>query len=149
MTLTERIDADLLTAAKARDADTLGSLRLLKAAVKNEEIAKQKPLDDAGVQYVVARETKKLRDGLDAFEKGNREDLAAKARQEISLLEKYLPEQLDDASLSAIITLKISALGTVTEKDFGRVMAEVMKDAKGRAPGNKISELIKAALTGK
>jgi len=149
MTLTERIDADLLVAAKAKDADTLSALRMLKAALKNEEIAKQKSLDDGMVQDVVGREAKKLRDGLESYVAGGREDLATKARAEIALLEKYLPEKLDDDALHGIISAKIHELGTVTEKDFGRVMAEVMKEVKGRAPGTKVSDFIKAALAQK
>ncbi|HTK04232.1 MAG TPA: GatB/YqeY domain-containing protein [Candidatus Eisenbacteria bacterium] len=146
MTTRERIEQDFTKEFKARNASAVSTLRMLRAALKNAEIEKMKPLEEAEVMDVIGREVKKLRDGLDSFVAGGREDLAAQARQELELLQAYLPEQLDDDGLKAIVKKKMSAMGPLTEKDFGRLMKEVMEEAKGRAEGNKVSKAVKEAL---
>ncbi len=146
MTIRERIEQDFTKELKARNASAVSTLRMLRAALKNAEIEKMKPLEEPEVLDVIGREVKKLRDGLESFVAGNREDLAAAARAEIALLQAYLPEQLDDAGLKSIVDQKLAAMGPLTDKDFGKLMAEVMKETKGRAEGNKVSKLVKEAL---
>jgi len=146
MTTRERIEQDFTREFKARNASAVSTLRMLRAALKNAEIEKMKPLEEAEVMDVIGREVKKLRDGLDSFVAGGREDLAAQARQELDLLKGYLPEQLDDDGLKAIVKQKMQSMGPLTEKDFGRLMKEVMEEAKGRAEGNKVSKAVKEAL---
>ncbi|HSD12577.1 MAG TPA: GatB/YqeY domain-containing protein [Patescibacteria group bacterium] len=146
MTTRERIEQDLTKELKARNASAVSTLRMLRAALKNAEIDKMKPLEEADVIDVLGREVKKLRDGLESFVAGGREDLAAPARQEIALLETYLPAQLDDAGLKSIVEQKLQAIGPLTEKDFGRLMKEVMKEAQGRAEGARVSKAVKDAL---
>lgn len=146
MTTRERIEQDFTKEFKARNASAVSTLRMLRAALKNAEIEKMKPLEEAEVMDVLGREVKKLRDGLDSFVAGGREDLAAQARQELDLLKAYLPEQLDDDGLKAIVKQKMATMGPLTEKDFGRLMKEVMEEAKGRAEGNKVSKAVKEAL---
>src|SRR5512142_3140412 len=135
MTTRERIEQDLTRELKARNASAVSTLRMLRAALNNFEIEKMKPLDEADVLDVLGRELKKLRDGLESFAAAGREDLAAPARAEIALLQTYQPAQLDDDGLKAIVQQKLQAMGPLTEKDFGRLMAEVMKEAKGKAEG--------------
>lgn len=146
MTTRERIEQDLTRELKARNASAVSTLRMLRAALKYAEIEKMKPLDEADVLDVLGREVKKLRDGLDSFVAGGREDLAEPARQEIALLVTYLPAQLDDEGLKAIVQQKLQAMGPITDKDFGRLMAEVMKEAKGKAEGARVSKAVKDAL---
>lgn len=146
MTTRERIEQDLTRELKARNASAVSTLRMLRAALKYAEIEKRKPLDEADVLDVLGREVKKLRDGLDSFVAGGREDLAEPARQEIALLVTYLPAQLDDEGLKAIVQQKLQAMGPITDKDFGRLMAEVMKEAKGKAEGARVSKAVKDAL---
>ncbi len=146
MTTRERIEQDLTRELKARNASAVSTLRMLRAALKNAEIDKMKPLEEADVVDVVGREVKKLRDGLDSFVAAGREDLAGPARQEIALMEAYLPAQLDDAGLAAIVRQKLQELGPLTEKDFGRLMKEVMKEAQGKAEGARVSKAVKDAL---
>ena len=146
MTIRERIEQDFTKEFKARNESAVSTLRMLRAALKNAEIEKMKPLDEADVLDIVGREVKKLRDGLDSFVAGNREDLATVARGEIALLQAYLPEQLDDNGLKAIVRQKMEAMGPLTDKDFGRLMKEVMEEAKGRVEGNKVSKAVKDAL---
>src|SRR5690606_12243261 len=108
MTTRERINADLVTAMKARNAPAVSALRMLTSAIKNAEIDGMKPLEEQGVVDVVSREVKKLRDGLDSFVAGGREDLAEGVRAEMAILATYLPAQLDDAALSSIVAQKIA-----------------------------------------
>ncbi|MBU0625774.1 GatB/YqeY domain-containing protein [Patescibacteria group bacterium] len=142
----ERIDKDFISSVKARDAFVVSALRMLRAALKNAEIDKRSKLEETEVLDIVGKEMKKIKDSLESFKLGGREDLSEKAEKEIKILEQYLPEQLSDQELSELVKSKILELGEVTPADFGRVMSEVMKVAKGKAEGNKISALVKEHL---
>ncbi len=148
MTTRERLENDYTREFKARNASAVSTLRMLRAAVKNAEIEKMKPLEEDEVVDIIGREVKKLRDALQTFVTGAREDLAAQTRVEIILMEAYLPAQLSDDELRGIIMKKVAESGQLTAKDFGRLMAEVMKDVKGKAEGAKVSTYIKEALAG-
>ncbi|MBU1915763.1 GatB/YqeY domain-containing protein, partial [Patescibacteria group bacterium] len=124
----------------------VSALRMLRAALKNAEIDKRSKLEETEVLDIVGKEMKKIKDSLESFKLGGREDLSEKAEKEIKILEQYLPEQLSDQELSELVKSKILELGEVTPADFGRVMSEVMKVAKGKAEGNKISALVKEHL---
>ncbi len=91
-------------------------------------------------------EVKKCRDAIAEFEKGGRPDLVEKEKQELSILETYLPAELDDAAIGAIVKSVVAEFGSVGAKDFGRVMGEVMKRLKGRASGDRVSRAVAAAL---
>jgi len=146
MTTRERIDADCSEAAKTRQADRLSTLRMLRTALKYAEIEKLKPLTGEDVIEVVGRELKKLRDAADSYAAGKRDDLVGKAQAEMAVLQAYLPEQLTDEALKDLVRQKITDIGAVTVKDFGRVMSEVMKAAKGRADGTKVSAAVKEVI---
>jgi uncharacterized protein YqeY len=92
---------------------------------------------------------KKMRDALESYRAAGRDDLSAKAEAEIALLLTYLPEPLDDAALEKLVRDKVAETGAAGPKDMGRVMAEVMKEAKGRADGSKVSSMVKEILIGK
>ncbi|MDD5251694.1 MAG: GatB/YqeY domain-containing protein [Patescibacteria group bacterium] len=148
MTTRERIDSDYVQSAKARDAFAVSVLRQMRAALKSAEIDKMKPLEEADVIETLGREAKKIRDAVESYRAGQRQDLVDQAEKEIAFIERYLPEQLSDEELAAIAEAKVAALAPVTAKDFGRVMAEVMKEAKGRADGAKVSAAVKKVLSG-
>jgi uncharacterized protein YqeY len=148
MTIRERLENDYAKEFKARNASAVSTLRMLRAAVKNADIEKMKPLDEAEVTEVIAREAKKLRDAIDSFKTGGRNDLVEQTATELALIETYLPAQLSDDDLRGMVKQSLAAAGTVTAKDFGRIMAEVMKEAKGRAEGAKVSRFVKEALAG-
>ena len=148
MTTRERIDADYSQAAKARNASVVSTLRLLRTALKYAEIEKMKPLTEEEVIDVIGREAKKLKDAIDSYAAGQRQDLVQSTEEEMTTLKQYLPAQLDDEALKKIIADKIAALGAATIRDLGRVMGEVSKETKGRADGSKVSALVKAALAG-
>jgi uncharacterized protein YqeY len=146
MNTRERIDNDFAKEFKARNASATSTLRMLRATLKNAEIEKMKPLEEEEVVELVGREVKKLKDAMESFKAGGRQDLIAQTDAELSVLGAYLPAQLDDDALRAIVKEKVAAAGAVTAKDFGKIMAEVMKDAKGRAEGSKVGQLVKEAL---
>lgn len=146
MSLRETIEKDFLTAYKAKEAATVSALRMLRAAIKNAEIDHKGDFTDENVIEIVGRETKKLADSVESFVSGGRDDMAESTRAEMEILKKYLPAQLTDEELSSIVGETIASLGDVTAKDFGRVMSEVMKSAKGKADGSRVSAAVKAAL---
>ncbi|MFC1702905.1 GatB/YqeY domain-containing protein [Patescibacteria group bacterium] len=146
--LRQQLDNDFTTAVKARDAFAVSVLRMLRAAMKNAEIEKREELSEDEILALMKSEVKKLRDALEQFKSGGRDDLVQKNEQEIAFLGKYLPAQLDDTALRAIVKTVIVGLGEVTPKDFGRVMSAVMKEAKGQADGGRVSALVKEALNG-
>lgn len=148
MNTRERIDNDFAKEFKARNASAASTLRMLRAAIKNADIEKMKPLEEEEVVELVGREVKKLKDAMDSFKTGGRNDLVAQTEAELAILSIYLPAQLDDDALRAIVKDKVAAAGAVTAKDFGRIMAEVMKDTKGRAEGAKVGQMVKEAIAG-
>lgn len=146
MSLRNEIQEKIHAAMKAGDAKNLAVMRLLKSAIKNEEIELQKELSDEEVQSVVARQVKQLVDAIKDFESGERSDLVAQAKEEIELMSVYLPEQMSDSELSIIVNKAIESTGAKTPGDVGRVMGLVMKQAKGKADGTKVREMVSKKL---
>lgn len=141
----DQIEADLKNSLRAKDSVQAGTLRMLKSRVKNEEIAKQKDFTDEELQIIVSSEIKKRKDSVQAFTAGGRNDLAEKEQAEMAFLQKYLPEQLSEAEVSAIIDEKMSGQ-TFTQKDFGKAMGLVMPSLKGKADGDLVSRLVKEKI---
>ncbi len=144
--LKEQIDADLKAAMLAKDQLTLDTLRMLRARIKNEEIAKGKDFADEEIVAVIGSEVKKRKDSVTAYTEGNRPELAAKEQSEITVLQKYLPEQISEDEVRKIITETISGQ-TFQASDFGKAMALVMPKLKGRADGSLISKILKEKLS--
>lgn len=147
MTLAETIDNDLKQAMKAHHASVVETLRMLRASVKNEQIAKQRPLRDEEILALIRTSIKQLKDARSAFESGNRADLVEKNDREIEILSAFLPAALSSEELDAIIQEKVAAIGR-DPKLFGKVMGEVVKAVDGRADGATIQSAVKAALDG-
>lgn len=147
--LKEVINNGLKEAMRKKDAEVLSVLRLLLSAIKMKEIALRKgeevSLNDEQVIEVIRSEIKKRNDSVSAYEQGGRQDLADKEKNEIKILEKYLPSSLSDEEIEKIVREEVEAS---TEKDFGRVMGKVMAKLKGKAEGGKISEIVKKVLGG-
>ena len=146
MTLKEQILEDIKHYMKEKDNVALNAVRMLKSDVKNAEIAAIKELDDEGVIKVVASSIKKRKDSAEIYIKNGRQDLADKELAEIKVLEKYLPAQLDDEAIKAVITEVISSLDDNMKKNFGAVMKNVMAKVGSSAEGKRVSELIKGML---
>ena len=142
MTLKEQILEDIKHYMKEKDNVALNAVRMLKSDVKNAEIAAIKELDDEGVIKVVASSIKKRKDSAEIYIKNGRQDLADKELAEIKVLEKYLPAQLDDEAIKAVITEVIASLDDNMKKNFGAVMKNVMAKVGSSAEGKRVSELI-------
>lgn len=144
--LKEQIDADLKAAMHAKDQVTLDTLRMLRARIKNEEIAKGKDFADEEIVSVIGSEVKKRKDSVTAYTEGNRPELAAKEQSEIAVLQKYLPEQISEDEVRKVIEETLSGQ-TFKASDFGKAMALVMPKLKGRADGSLISKILKEKLS--
>ena len=134
------------TAMKAGDKDRLKVVRLAIAAVKQVEVDTRKELDDSAVLGVLEKMVKQRRDSIEQFEKGGREDLAAIERAEIVVLDAYLPEQLTDKELAALIDEVISATGAESIRDMGKVMGAIKAKAAGRADMGTVGARVKERL---
>jgi len=154
--LKEKLEKDYIEAMKAKDEQRVSTLRMLRAAVKNAEIDKMKKFDnDPEVEAVIRTEVKKLRETLTMSTDANRPDLAAKAEEELKILTGYLPEQMDEAAVRAVVAEKIKEMGEANPStplgagEMGRVTGEVMKILKGKADGGMVAKVIKDLLTEK
>lgn len=147
-TLKERITEDMKAAMRAGDKERLGTIRMLQAAIKQREVDERVTLDDAQVLAVIEKMVKQRKESIVQFEQGGRADLAAKEKAEIGQLQAYLPEQLSDAEVNALIKAAIASTGAASVKDMGKVMGVVKAQAAGRADMGIVSARIKAALAG-
>lgn len=148
MTLQERVGQEIKAAMLAKDADRLGTLRLLKSAIGYAQIERKTDnLSDAEVVTMVQKEIKKRRDSIEQFEKGNRPELAAKEKQEIVVLETFLPQPLAAEELEALVRTTIQEIGATSKKEMGPVIKAVQAKAAGRADGKTISSLVGKLLS--
>ena len=152
--IAERIDKDIIAAMKARDGDRTTALRMVKTALKNREIEKRAPLDEAESLQILASLIKQRRDSVEQFTKGNRPELAAKEAAEIVIIEEFLPRPLDEAGLAALVSGALAELSSSlghkpTAKEMGPAMKSVqakLQAAGLRADGRLVSELVKKNL---
>ncbi len=149
MALKERLDQDMKAAMRERAQLRLDTIRMLKSAIKYREIELMKPLDDAGVNGVIASEIKRRRDSVEQYTAGKRQDLADKEQKEIEILSAYLPQQLGEAELRAKVEEAVTKVGAQSMKDMGAVMKALLPEVQGRADGKVVSDLVKARLSGK
>ncbi len=147
MSLHDRLTEDLKLAMKARDQLRMDVIRMVKAAVMNKELELKKDLDDAEMSRVMTTMIKQRRESVEQFEKGNRAELAAKERQEIVILESYLPQAISLEQLATIVDAAIAETGARTLKEMGAVMKAVMIRVAGQTvDGKQISELVRSKL---
>ena len=147
MSLHDRLTEDLKLAMKAREQLRMDVIRMVKAAVMNKELELKKNLDDAEMSRVMTTMIKQRRESVEQFEKGNSAELAAKERQEIVILESYLPQSISIEQLSAIVDAAIQETGAHSLKEMGAVMKAVMVRVAGQTvDGKQISELVRSKL---
>ena len=146
MSLKGQITEDMKSALRAGDKDRLKAVRLIMAAIKQVEIDQRIDLDDTAVLSILDKMMKQRRDSIVQFLKGARQDLADIELAEIAVLEQYLPEQLGDAELDALIDDAISATGAESIRDMGKVMGTIKAKAAGRADMGKVGAKVKARL---
>jgi len=151
MTLMERITADLTAAMKAQDAARTGVLRMAKSALKNKEIDKKAPLDDAETVKVLQGLVKQREDSIEQFAKANRPELVAKEEAEREVLRTYLPQEASEADIAAAVDKAVAETGAASPKDMGKVMkATLALLAASGAPadGKKVNEAVRKRLSG-
>jgi uncharacterized protein len=147
MTLTEKVNGEITTAMKAKDQVRLSSLRMLKAAIMNKGVEKNRDLDDAEVMQVVASLVKQRRDSIEQFAKAGRQDLVDKETGEMKVLEEYLPPSASPEDIAAAVTAAVAETGATTPKDMGKVMKAVMPKLAGKsADGRAVNEAVRRAL---
>lgn len=146
MSLKERITEDMKSAMRAGEKDRLGVIRMVQAAIKQREVDERIQLDDSQVLSVLEKMLKQRKESIEQFRAGGRDDLVAKEAAEITLLQAYLPAQLSDSELDALIQDAIAQTGATTIKDMGKVMGIVKGKAAGRADMGAVGARIKARL---
>ncbi|HEY6070162.1 MAG TPA: GatB/YqeY domain-containing protein [Chthoniobacterales bacterium] len=150
MTFSERIDSDLKTAMREKNATKLGVLRMLKAAIMNAAIEKsgaQGQLNDADATQVIRKQVKQRQDSIESFEKGGRAELAAKEKEELSILQSYLPQQMSADEISKVVRETIAEVGATSKQQMGAVMKAVQAKVAGRADGRTLSAEVNKQLS--
>ncbi len=148
MSLKARITEDMKAAMRSGEKDRLSCIRMLQAGIKQREVDERIELDDTQVLSVIDKMIKQRRESVAQFEAGQRADLVAKESAEIAVLSGYLPAQLNDTELDAIIREAIAATGAATMKDMGKVMGMLKPKVQGRTDIGALSARIKSALGG-
>ncbi|TSC54100.1 MAG: hypothetical protein LiPW31_233 [Microgenomates group bacterium LiPW_31] len=144
--LQDKIQADLKIALKAKDELRVSTLRLLLSETHNREIEKQTQLSDEDVVAVIHRGIKQRQEAIEAYQKGNRDDLIKKEQAELAILNKYLPQQMPSEELEKIVKEAISEVEASGPGDFGKVMGVVMGKVKGKAEGGVVAGVVKKLL---
>lgn len=149
MNLYEKITADMKTAMKGKDVETLSVLRMLLASLKNKMIDTRKELEDADVVSTIRSDIKKIEDALESFIAGEREDLANKARAELVVLKKYLPPEMSDEDLEKAVKKVVDELEDGSASDIGKAMGRVMQELKGQVDGTRVKAMLARMLSEK
>jgi hypothetical protein len=149
MSLTQRVQKEMVDAMRKKEELRLGTLRMMKAALQNKRIEKRADLEESEELQVFTTMIKQRKDSIEQFEKGNRHELAVREAQEIAIIETYMPQPLGEAEIVATVKIVIAEMGSPTMKDMGTVMKNVMAKFGGaRVDGKIVSETVKKALAG-
>ncbi|MDO3409166.1 GatB/YqeY domain-containing protein [Saccharibacillus sp. CPCC 101409] len=146
MNLSERLNEDMKQAMRSKDKFKLSTIRMIRATIKNQEIDTKRTLDDEEVLDILSREIKQRKDALHEFEKAGREDLAETVKAEIDIVAEYLPAQLGEEEVKAIVQQTIQETGASSKADMGKVMAALMPKVKGRADGKLVNQVVQQYL---
>ncbi len=148
MTISDKLMSDMKASMIAGTGDTTGTLRLLRSAIKNEEIKTGHPLEDAEVLKVLQREAKQRRDSIDQFNGANRPELAAHEQAELEIIQSYLPRALTAEELEQVVDSVIARLGATDAKQLGVVIGAVMQQVGAAAEGGTVSAMVRSKLVG-
>jgi hypothetical protein len=146
MPLLDQLNNDLKSAMRARDELKMSVLRMLLSAVNYAEIAQQKKLDDGGILQVIQKEIKQRRESIEAFEKGNRPELAAKEKAEMAMLQAYVPAQMSRDEIIALVQHVLAEVGAKGPGDKGKLMQKLMPQVRGKADGNEVNSIVTELL---
>ncbi|MET1247575.1 MULTISPECIES: GatB/YqeY domain-containing protein [Sporolactobacillus] len=147
MSLVDRLTTDMKQAMKAREKARLSVIRMIKTSLQNESIKLGQPLSDDEALAVLTRELKQRKDSLQEFKNAGRQDLVEEVTNEIAIVQSYMPEQLSEEKVTAIIDETISEVGAASKADIGKVMKAVMPKVKGRADGSMINKIVRSKLS--
>ena len=145
--LKQKLTGDLKHALLARDKVRVSVIRLLIAAIKNAEIARQDTLGDADILGIIAKEVRQHQESIDAFKQGNRDDLVAQEEAELTILQEYLPQQISREELIAAAQKVIAEVGAEGPRDKGKVMPKLIAELKGKADGREINAVVTELLS--
>ncbi len=147
LSLKKRIVDDMKSAMRAKNKERLMTIRLVLAVIKQQEVDTQEAVDDQAVLAILDKQVKQRRDSIAQYDKAGRDDLADQERKEMVILQEYLPEQLTDSEIDALIQQALDTTGASAMSDMGKVMGFITPKAKGRVDMGKISGLIKSRLS--
>ena len=146
MSLKQKLQEDLKSSMKNKDAIKKSVITLIRSSIKQYEVDNRVELQDDEIVDLIAKQLKQTRDSREEFAKAGRDDLVSKAEAEIEVLKEYLPQQLSEEELNEIVISTISELGATSMKDMKNIMTSIMPKVKGRADGKLINELVKKNL---
>jgi uncharacterized protein YqeY len=146
MSLIERIQEELSTAMRERDAERRDALRLILSSLQSTQKELQRELQDEEELQVLQRERKRRTEAADAFREAGRDEQAAAEERELAVIEEFMPEPIDEEELERIVDDAIAETGATSLRDLGRVMADVMPQVAGRADGSTVSQLVREKL---
>lgn len=149
MSLKDRLMADMKTAMKARQKEKLTVIRSMRSAIRQAEIDGKTELNDDGVISIISKELKMRQDSLAEFQKGGRDDLVAKTKEEIAVIMPYLPEQLSEDAIKALVKDAVTKTGASSPKDMGKIMKLIMPEVKGKADGKLVNSIVREMLNKK
>jgi uncharacterized protein YqeY len=147
MEFNARLNEEMVAAAKAKDKIKLSSIRMLKTALHNKEIDLLRPLNETEIMQVLSVLVKQRKDSIEQFAKGGRQDLVEKEEAELKVLQAFMPEQMSDEDVLALIQKAIAETGAVSIKDMGKVMKVIIPQITGKADGKAVGEKVKALLS--
>ncbi len=151
MSLKDRIGEEIKSAMKAKDKIRLETVRGIKKAILEKEVALRPKGQDSLTEEqeieLLVQQAKQRRDSIEQYQNAGRDDLVAKESQELAIIETYLPKQLDDSEIETILDEIIASVGATSAKDLGKVMGAAMKQLKGKADGKKIQAIVKSKLS--
>ncbi len=146
MSLKEQLNNDIKTAMRAKDTERRNTLRLLMAAIKQEEIDKQVTLDDVGVQAIITKQAKQRRESIADYKKAERPDLVAEEEKELAIIKQYLPQMMSRAEIEIVAKEVLVETGVTDVKGMGQVMGKLMPKVKGKADGRLVNEVVRDLL---
>jgi uncharacterized protein YqeY len=146
MGLKEQLNEDMKQAMRAKDKNRLSAIRMVRGAVRDKEINSKVELDDDGVLEVIANQIKKRKDALEQLSKSNRDDLVDAEMEQINTLQAFLPAQLSQDEIEAVVTDAIEELGATSMRDMGRVMGKLVPQLRGKADNSIVSQIVRQKL---
>ena len=148
MELKEQLMADLKTAMRAKDKQTRNTIRLMQAAIKQIEVDKATTLDNAEVLAVLMKQAKQRRDSIAEYEAGGRGELAKVEKDELVIIDRYLPKMMDRAEIAELVQAVLDETGVTDQKGMGKVMGKLMPKVKGKADGKLVNQVVRELLAG-